>query len=109
MIAVLFRWEIKPGYEQPFKEAWSEIMHRNIEKHGALGSRLHKTTDNQWASYSQWISKEHFVNAQSIEDQEEPARSKMNLAIEKTYAPIVMVPILDHLMATDPSQPQLLP
>ncbi|MFT6984435.1 MAG: heme-degrading monooxygenase HmoA [Psychromonas sp.] len=109
MIAVLFRWEIKPGCEQPFKEGWSEIIHRNIEKYGALGSRLHKTKDNHWLSYSQWISEEHFINAQNLKDKHEEARVKMINAISKAYDPIVMVPMLDHLMATELSHPHLLP
>jgi len=46
MITVLFRWDIKPENEQAFKEGWSEIIHRNIEKYGALGSRLHKSENN---------------------------------------------------------------
>jgi len=109
MIAVLFRWEIKPGSEQSFKEGWSEIIQRNIEKYGALGSRLHKTKGNLWLSYSQWISEEHFNNAQNLKDTHEEARIKMINAISKAYDPIVMVPVLDHLMTTELTHPHLLP
>jgi len=109
MIAVLFRWEIKAGCEQSFKEGWSEIIQRNIEKYGALGSRLHKTKDNQWLSYSQWISEDHFNNAQNLKDTHEQARIKMINAISKAYEPIIMVPVLDHLMATDLAHSHLLP
>ncbi|PKG40772.1 antibiotic biosynthesis monooxygenase family protein [Psychromonas sp. Urea-02u-13] len=109
MITVLFRWDIKPQCEQAFKEGWSEIIHRNIEKYGALGSRLHKSHDNQWISYSQWISEEHYKNAQNCQDKHEQARIKMITAINRTYEPIIMVPILDHLLASETSQPQLLP
>lgn len=120
MIAVLFRWEIKPGCEQIFQQYWSEIMHSNIKKYGALGSRLHKTKDNQWISYSQWISEEHFKNGFKIynntkdlkpHNAHELARMNMDQAISKYYDPIVMIPVLDHLMASDSSQTraQLLP
>jgi heme-degrading monooxygenase HmoA len=109
MITVLFRWDIKPQCEQEFKEGWSEIIHRNIEKYGALGSRLHKTDDHQWISYSQWISEEHYNNAQNCQDKHQSARIKMVNAIQRSYQPIIMVPILDHLLACETSQPQLLP
>jgi len=109
MIIVLFRWDIHPEFEQAFKEGWSEIIHRNIEKYGALGSRLHKSSDNQWVSYSQWISEEHFQNAQNCQDKHELARIKMVTAIQRAYPPIIMVPILDHLLASETSYPQLLP
>ena len=108
MIAVLFRWEIKAGCEQIFKEAWSEIVHLNIEKHGALGSRLYRTKDNQWISYSQWVSEAHFYNARNLLDKHAQARIKLDSAISKAYDPIVMVPVIDHLMTTDVSQAHLL-
>lgn len=109
MITVLFRWQIKPECEQAFKEGWSEIIHRNIEKYGALGSRLHKTDNNEWVSYSQWLSVEHFNNAKNCHDRHEEARIKMVSAIIKAYDPIIMVPVIDHLMATELTHPQLLP
>jgi heme-degrading monooxygenase HmoA len=118
MIAVLFRWEVKPGYEQSFQECWSEIMHFNIEKYGALGSRLHKSKDNQWISYSQWLSEEHFKNGfkafnssgeANTHDAHEIARMKIHRAISKYYEPIVMVPVIDHLLATEHTHSSLLP
>lgn len=115
MIAVIFRWEIKPEYEQSFTECWSEITQLNIEKHGALGSRLHKAKNNQLVSYSQWISEEHFnnafaaFNAIDTDDKHQAARVKMHQAIAKSFEPIIMVPVLDHLMATELTQPHLLP
>lgn len=109
MITVLFRWDIKPEYEQAFQEGWSEIIHRNIEKYGALGSRLHKTHDNQWISYSQWPSEEHYKKAQNCQDRHLEARIKMISAIHKSYPPIIMVAMLDHLLASETTQAQLLP
>ena len=103
MIVVLFHWDIKAGSEQRFKEGWSEIVHLNIEKHGALGSRLFKTKDGEWISYSKWISEEHFYNARKSLDNTEKARIKMAEAIIRAYDPVVMVPVLDHLMATETS------
>ena len=105
MITVLFRWDINPEHEQAFKEGWSEIIHRNIEKYGALGSRLHKSSDNQWISYSQWTSEAHYQNAQNCQDKHEVARIKMITAIRRTHPAIIMVPVLDHLLASDPLKP----
>ncbi|MEI6896213.1 MAG: antibiotic biosynthesis monooxygenase [Psychromonas sp.] len=108
MITVLFRWDIKPQCEQAFKEGWSEIIHCNIEKYGALGARLHKTDDNQWISYSQWLSEEHYNNAQNCQDKHQSAHIKMTQAIQHTYKPIIMVPVLDHLLSSEISLPSLL-
>ena len=103
MVYVLFHWKIKPGCEQSFKEGWTEIIHRNIEKYGAIGSHLHKSENNHWFSYSQWVSEAHFKHSQNLHDQHEAARIKMVNAISKGYQPIVMVPVLDHVVATDPA------
>jgi len=100
MIVVLFRWEVNPVHEQVFKEGWTELVQRNIEKYGALGSRLHKTKDNQWVSYSQWISEDHYLKAQGLEDKHEGARAKMLTAIISAAEPLVLVPVLDHLIST---------
>lgn len=100
MIYVLFRWEIDPKLEKTFIEGWSELVHRNIEKYGALGSRLHKTKDNHLISYSKWISEEHFTKAQNLQDSHEEARKKMLSAIISSDKPMLMVPVLDHLIAS---------
>ena len=109
MIAVIFRWDIQPQLEQQFTEGWSAIIHRNIEKYGALGSRLHKSGDNQWISYSQWLSEKHYNNAQNYPDNHEEARIKMITAIQRAYPPIIMVPVLDHLLADATAHSELLP
>lgn len=101
MIVVLFCWEIDPTHEKIFKEGWTELVQRNIEKHGALGSRLHKTKNNQWVSYSHWISEEHYLAAQNLEDKHEDARVKMLTAIISTTPPLILVPVLDHLIGTN--------
>lgn len=100
MIVILFRWEIDPIHEKIFKEGWSELVQRNIEKYGALGSRLHKTKDNMWISYSQWISEDHYLKALDLEDKHEEARVKMLTAIIRSEEPFIMVPVLDHLIAS---------
>ncbi len=101
MFTVIYRWKLKQDHEQAFKEGWSEIIHRNIEKYGALGSRLHKGEDGLWVSYSQWTSHAHWLAARNLDDAHEKARKKMVHAILKQYDPIILTPVLDHLIATD--------
>lgn len=98
MIVILFRWKIDPLHEKIFKEGWSELVQRNIEKYGALGSRLHKTKENEWISYSQWISEAHYLKALNLEDKHEGARVKMLTAIISSQEPLILVPMLDHLI-----------
>ncbi|WP_369434109.1 hypothetical protein [Psychromonas sp. MME1] len=63
--------------------------------------RLFKSKDGEWISYSKWISEDHFYNARKSLDNTEQARIKMAQAIIRAYDPIVMIPVIDHLMATE--------
>lgn len=101
MFIVLYRWELKPEQVKEFKEGWSEIVHRNIEKYGALGSRLHKASDGSWYSYSQWNNRSCWQSAFNLDDSNQTARQKMVNAIIKAYEPVTMAPSLNHLLSDE--------
>ena len=60
-------------------------------------SKPSDSTDPTWASV---ISEDHYLKAQGLEDKHEEARMKMLTAITKAEAPLILVPVLDHLIAT---------
>ncbi|WP_432452784.1 MULTISPECIES: antibiotic biosynthesis monooxygenase family protein [unclassified Agarivorans] len=99
MFVVLFRWKLDEQHIQSFKEGWSEIIHFNVDKCGALGSRLHKASDGTWISYSQWPSKEHWLRSKESESYVVKARDKMREAILWQDEPLLMSPQLDHFVA----------
>ncbi|MFO6422716.1 antibiotic biosynthesis monooxygenase family protein [Motilimonas sp. KMU-193] len=101
MFVVLYQWQLRPERVKEFKEGWSEIVHRNIEKYGALGSILHQSNDNTWYSYSQWTSKACWESAFNMDDSHQEARKKMLSAILRTHTPIAMTPVLDHLVSDE--------
>ena len=98
MFIVLYRWQLEPEKEQLFMEGWSELVHRNVEQMGALGSRLHKGEDGLWYAYSEWPSRRHWEIAQQFDDYHIPARQKMLEAILRQYDALVLTPRLDHLI-----------
>lgn len=100
MFHVLYRWQLKPGLEQTFKEGWSEIVYRNVQQYGAYGSQLSRCSDGWWRSLSYWPSEEHWLNALRIDDSESEARQKMLAAILNQEDPVTMVPVLDHVIAS---------
>lgn len=100
MFVVLFRWRLNEKHLQSFKEGWSEIIHFNIEKYSALGSRLHQASDGTWISYSQWPSRAHWLRSKEGEPLVADARAKMRKAILHQEEPLLMVPQLDHFVAT---------
>lgn len=50
----LYRWKMKPGCEERFREGWRRITREALEKHGSLGSRLHRGADQEWFAYAVW-------------------------------------------------------
>jgi len=99
MFVVLHRWRLREERITDFERGWSEVIRQNIEKYGALGSRLHKSKDGFWVSYAQWPTREHWHN--SLEGpQPLEARALMVSAILEQYPPIEMTPVLDHLIST---------
>ena len=55
---VLYRWKLKPGAEESFVNAWSEITNHLQSSGGSLGSRLHRGSDHIWYGYAQWPNEE---------------------------------------------------
>ncbi len=100
MFQVLYRWQLQPGMEQQFQQGWSEIVQRNVNKYGALGSQLSRCSDNWWRSLSYWPSEDHWLAALRIDDSEELARQKMLQAVIRQEDPVTMVPVLDHIIAS---------
>ena len=57
MFAVIYRGYIRPGKEKEYQDSWHMLARYFIEERGALGSCLHKTTDQIWLAYSRWPNK----------------------------------------------------
>jgi RimJ/RimL family protein N-acetyltransferase len=54
--AVLYRWRLKPGTEETFRQAWVEgtkLIHKTCASYGA---RLHTDPDGVFWSYARWPS-----------------------------------------------------
>ncbi len=99
MFHVLYRWQIKPGMENQFKEGWSEIVQRNINLYGAMGSQLSIGSDGWWRSLSYWPSEADWLRALRIDDSQQDARRKMLEAVVRQEKPVTMTPVLDHVIS----------
>ncbi|MDN3556835.1 hypothetical protein [Halomonas maura] len=101
MYTVLYRWIVHPGKEDDFISGWESVTQHFISNHDALGSRLHKVSNNTFAAYAQWSSKEARESAFDANDAPEGAVEKMNQAISERLEPIEMNVILDKLKHED--------
>lgn len=100
MFIVLYRWKIKPQFEQRFVEAWSERSAFWLEKYDSLGSRLHRGSDGVFYSYAQWKSvaqREEAFAAESGKPSE--FRRIFQEAVEEEFPEVKLEIVADYLIA----------
>lgn len=57
MFAAIYQGYVKPGREEEYQEMWKTIASYFIERRGAIGSCLHRTSDGLFVAYSRWPDK----------------------------------------------------
>ena len=96
MIAILYRWKLKPGREREFVEGWEAITKHYLENAQSLGSRLHKGDDDTWYAYAQWPSEDVRLRAFAGADLADAAE-KMRSAIAERFPEVRLEVAADHL------------
>jgi len=83
MITVLIEFVVKPGQEDEFVEAWTELT-RYIRAHfGSLGSRLHAAEDGRYIGYAQWPDARTHATAGDDSEGYRRLRERMNATLER--------------------------
>jgi hypothetical protein len=54
MIAVIYKFKLKPHHEAEYMQLWLCVATYFKQQRGALGSSLHKGDDGDWMAYSRW-------------------------------------------------------
>lgn len=97
MFAILYRWTLKPGTEEAFREAW-KAMTESIKVHyGTGGSRLHRTDDGAFLAYAIWPSREQWEAAGNLLSTNPEAGARMRSCIEQSL-PITPLEVVDDLL-----------
>lgn len=95
--AVIYRWKLKEGREDSFRQGWEMVTLDIKEMRGGLGSRLHQAEDGIWYAYAQWPSRESWEKSQDRGPVNEEASALMAEAVEKSFDPIPLKPVRDLL------------
>ena len=104
MFCVIYQFTVKPGKEEPFTKAWSEVTNAFMESCGALGSRLHVNDNGAYIAYAQWPSREVRDNADLPEHVKKGALIAMRDccdSIETLYEMTPTADLLKLVRATD--------
>lgn len=98
MFIALYRWKLKDGQEERFREGWRRRTESIYQKYGSFGSRLHQADDDTWLAYAQWPDKETYF-APRVHDNEDDfiASAMMRDSIEVSY-PTLFMDVVDDLL-----------
>lgn len=100
MFIAVYRWKVKAGLEDQFREAWRRGTVAIHRMHGSFGSRLHRTRDGDFVGYAQWPSEalwQKVYDAHFPHDDKEAA-SMFRAAIEVSYGPELLMEVTDDLL-----------
>jgi len=100
MFIAVYRWKVKAGLEDQFREGWRRgtvAIHRT---HNSFGSRLHRTREGDFVGYAQWPSEQKWqkvYDAHFPHDDHEAAKMFRD-AIEVSYGPELLMEVTDDLL-----------
>lgn len=90
MFIALYRWRLKEGQEERFREGWRRLTEEIRERRGSYGSRLHRAEDGTWVAYAQWPDRRAWESARGVEAVDVEALKMMRESIEVSHPPVLM-------------------
>jgi heme-degrading monooxygenase HmoA len=97
MFVAVYRWKLKEGQEQKFREGWRRRTGEIYRKCGSLGSRLHRAEDETWVAYAQWPDKRSWEAARKVPVTDAEAAEMMKESVEVSY-PEMLLEVSDDLI-----------
>jgi hypothetical protein len=101
MFIVVYRWKLKEGMEDRFRQGWRAATEAISQKYGSLGSRLHKADDGTWVAYAQWPDKERWEAMRDGPPADVPGFDLMRESIDdsaKTASPLFRMTVTDDYL-----------
>ena len=84
MFCIIYKFTVKPGYEERFRQHWSAVTQWFYQHAGSLGSRLHRASTGEFIAYAQWQTRVQWEHERERSDAElHQHRQAMRDACEK--------------------------
>lgn len=90
MFIALYRWRLKEGREESFREGWRRLTGEIYSRRGSYGSRLHRAEDGTWIAYAQWPDRRTWEEAGGAGADDAEALEMMRESIEVSHPPVLM-------------------
>ena len=88
MFAVLYRWRVKQGMEEEFREAWHQATDAIYRQKSSLGSRLMRAPDGDFYALAHWPTRDLWLARSQPTEADPSASQRMRDAIEQAYEPV---------------------
>jgi hypothetical protein len=95
MFCVLYKFTVKPSYEDHFRHHWSAVTQWYYRHAGSLGSRLHRASTGVYIAYAQWQSRAQW------EQQRERANTELHQHRQGMRDACEKIEVLYELETTD--------
>ncbi len=70
MFCVLYKFTVKPGRDDQFRQHWLDVTKHLYQHAGSLGSRLHRASTGEYIGYAQWSSRPEWNQQRDRSDAE---------------------------------------
>lgn len=70
MFCIIYKFTVKPGYEERFRQHWSAVTQWFYQHAGSLGSRLHRASTGEFIAYAQWQTRAQWEQQKERSDVE---------------------------------------
>jgi heme-degrading monooxygenase HmoA len=95
MFTVIYRWRVKAGCEETFREGWRRATEAIYQTYHSCGSRLHRCDDGTWLGYAQWPDRQHWEAMRNHPAADAEAFAEMRDSTQGTTEVICMTVIED--------------
>lgn len=82
LFSAVYKFTVKPGHEERFRDAWRRLTEAIYARHGSLGSRLHRGQDGVWFAYAQWPSRQVWAEARTLPSADATAGAQMRECLD---------------------------
>jgi hypothetical protein len=70
MFCIIYKFTVKPGYEDLFRHSWLAVTQWFYQHAGSLGSRLHRASTGEFIAYAQWQTRAQWTQQTTRVDTE---------------------------------------
>ena len=98
---LIYRFNVHEGKDGAFIRAWSEVTEALVKHCGALGSRLHRSDENEFIAYAQWPSREARDRAELPAAINDGPRAEMRACCASIETLFELTTVADHLRSAE--------